>query len=305
MDNTQRKRNSEDMRPAQSPPGRQGRHNAQNKPGGPGALSSAEIMLVKKDLAAVWARKSQRALLMLLPIVLLVIIPGVYYAAVSLFPMEGGAQFPRALEAVLDRGRLEYRQGWMLAFTQLICPMLYLCVPVLTAAASASYAFVSEREEGTLETLLLTCVGARAVYHAKVTNCTVISVLISAGGFLAFALTSFIAGAFVDAPTFISWEWLGLLVFVSPVLSLFSVVFVALIVNRVHSAGESLQTMGYLIVPVAALYLMQLAGVLRVSFVMLLIVAAVLLVAAVVLFNWAGRNFTPEKLLAADPAERE
>lgn len=268
-------------------------------------LNSAEIVLVTKDLRVIWQKKSQRALLMILPLVLVVGIPAVYFVAISLLPVEPGARLPKALLDLLPEyaAGLDYRQGWLVAFTQLLCPMLYLCVPILTAAASASYAFVNERESGTLESLLLTSMGAKSVFNAKITCCTVLSVLISGLGFVAFGITVMVADLFAGVPLFFNFNWLALLVLEMPTLSLFSVVFVALIINRVHSTGESLQTMGYLILPVAALYLAQFTGALRVGLPVLAIIAAVLAVADVVLFNVAARSFTPEKLLAREGLE--
>lgn len=268
-------------------------------------FSSAEMILVKKDMAGIWAKPSQRALLILLPAALVVVIPAVYFVAISLLPVEAGAKLPEAIAALASRPveKLDYRQGWLTAFTDLLCPLLFLCVPVLTAAASASYAFVAERECGTLETLLLTTMDVKNVFNAKVTSCIILSVFISGASFVAFAVTAIIAEIFTGAPPFFSWEWLVILVMLTPVLSLFSVVFVAMIITRVHSTGESLQTMGYLILPLAAAYLAQFTGIFRLNFLVLGAAALVLGILAVVLFNMASRGFAPEKLLAEEDRE--
>ena len=263
------------------------------------------MLLVQKDLRTIWTKKSQRALLMLLPLTLVVGIPAVYFVAISLMPVEPGAKLPQTLLALLPdyAAGLDYRQGWLVAFTQLLCPLLFLCVPILTGAASASYAFVNERESGTLETLLLTSMGPKSVFNAKLTNCTLLSVLISGLGFVAFTITVTIADLFAGVPLFFNLEWLALLALEMPTLSLFSAAFVALTINRVHSTGESLQTMGYLILPVAALYLVQFTGVLRLNLLVLVIVAVVLAVVDIILYNAAARSFTPEKLLAREGLE--
>lgn len=262
-------------------------------------LNSVELQVVKKDMKSIWNRSGRRSLLILLPLTLVVVLPAVYFVTIALMPAAPGARLPGAIAALLPEhaGGLDYRQGWVVAFTDLICPMLFLCVPILTGAASASYAFVLERESGTLETLLLTSVGPKSVFNAKTTSCTVLSVLISAAAFLAFTVTVTVADVFAGVRLFFTLDWLALLVLEMPTLSLFSVVFVALTVTRVHSTVESLQTMGYLILPVAVLYLVQLTGVFRVGLLALVIIAVVLAVIDVVLFNAAARGFTPEKLL--------
>ena len=137
------------------------------------------------------------------------------------------------------------------------------------------------------------------------TSCTVLSVLISGAGFLAFALTVTVADVFAEVRLFFTLDWLILLVLEMPTLSLFSVVFVALTVTRVHSTVESLQTMGYLILPVAAIYLMQLTGIFRLNIIALILISAALAVLDVVFFNAASRGFTPEKLLERDGVGEE
>lgn len=264
-------------------------------------LSSGDLLLVRKDMGEIWAKKSLRALLMLLPVTLVVLVPTAYFSAISLLPVEAGSRVPEAILALLPQSAagLEYRQAWQVAFKELLCPLLFLCVPILTAAASASCAFVTERETGTFETLLLTSLDVKAVFNAKVTGCTVLSVLISGASFLMFGITLAIAGLFTGAPLLLSLDWLALLLLM-PALSLFSVVFVGLIINRVHSTAESLQTMGYLILPVAVLYLVQLTGVFRLNALVIVIATLILGVADVVLFNAAARGFTPERLLRED-----
>ncbi len=111
-------------------------------------FSSSEIILVKKDLSAIWGRKGVRALLMLVPILLAVIIPIVYFAAISLTPTPLGAQVPEGVWSLIPeyKGELEYRQAWIEVFTTLLCPMLFLCVPLLTGAVSSACAFMTEKE---------------------------------------------------------------------------------------------------------------------------------------------------------------
>ena len=96
-------------------------------------FSSAEIVLVGKDLGALWSRKGMRALLLLLPLALMVAIPVVYFVAISLLPVPRGAQVPEILLGLLseDAQKLGYRQAWAQVFTALLCPLLFLCVPLV------------------------------------------------------------------------------------------------------------------------------------------------------------------------------
>ena len=249
-----------------------------------------------KDLGALWSRKGMRALLLLLPLALMVAIPVVYFVAISLLPAPRGAQVPEVLLGLLSQGaeELGYRQAWAQVFTTLLCPLLFLCVPLVCSAVLSSCAFVMEKEEGTLETLLLSSMSAKSVYNAKVTSCTILSVAVS---FLVFAITVTVVDVALQVPFFFNLQWLVLLFLVMPALALFSVVFISLVLPRVHSTLEALQTMGYLILPVAVLCLVQLTGAVRWNAGLLLLMAIALFIADVALFNASGRRFQAQRLL--------
>lgn len=258
------------------------------------------MVLVKKDLTAIWGRKGARALLMLLPILLMVILPAVYFAAISLMPMAKGGQIPQGVAALLpdSAAKLEYHQVWIEAFSTLLCPMLFLCVPLLTGAVSSACAFIVEKEEGTLETLMLSSMDAKSIFNAKISCCTLLSCFISLAAFVAFFFTVTVADLLTGAPFFLRIDWVILLFLLMPALSLFSVVFISLIISRVYTTGEAMQTCSYLILPIVVLYLVQFTGIFRLHWAVLLALAVLLAAAAVVLYNISSRNFQAEKLFA-------
>ena len=61
--------------------------------------------------------------------------------------------------------------------------------------------------------------------------------------------------------------------------------------------------MGYLMLPLLLLYLIQFTGVFRITVPLLLGIAALLAVLSVVLFNITSRNFQPERLFAYQEEE--
>ena len=252
-----------------------------------------------KDLGAIWGRKGIRALLMMIPVVLIVLIPVIYFVAISLLPAAENSTVPQAVLQLLpetDAG-LGYRQAWMDAFTTLICPLLFLCVPIICGAASSACAFVAEKENGTLETLLLSSMDPKSIFNAKITGCVLLSTVISLISFIAFTITVTVADLLIGAPYFFNWEWLVLLVLLMPAAALCSVTFVSLIIPRVYSTGEALQTMGYLILPFIVLFLIQFTGIIRINVLFLLVLALLLAILSVVLYNASARRFQPEKLL--------
>lgn len=259
-------------------------------------------MLVGKDLGAIWKRKGIRALLMVLPVILVVILPLTYFVAISLFPVPKNTSFSDSIQTLLSEksGEYGYRQFWLDAFTTLLCPLLFLMVPVVCAVASASCAFVGEKENGTLETLFLTSMNPKSVFSAKITTCSLISVVISLVSFLAFSIIASVADLLLSAPYFFNLEWLVTVLFLMPVLALFSVTFVSLVLPRVYSVGESLQTMGYLILPFILLYLAQFTGVFQINALLLIGLAVLLAVFSILLFNLSSRKFQADYLLTKE-----
>lgn len=255
-----------------------------------------------KDISAIWGRKGIRALLMVLPVILIVIVPLVYFVAISLFPASPGSQIPAALRAILGNDRAGDSQFWMDAFTTLLCPLLFLMVPIVCSVASAACVFVGEKENSTLETLFLSSMSAKSVFSAKITACSLISVAISLIAFVLFSITISIVDLLLSAPYFFNLEWLVTVVVLMPVLSMFSVTFVSLVLSRVYSVGEALQTMGYLILPFLILYLVQFTGVFRITALFLIILSLVLALLSILLFNLSSRRFQSE-YLAERPVE--
>lgn len=254
---------------------------------------------MRKDMGAIWGRKGIRALLVVLPVVLVVFIPLAYFVTISLLPVAENAAFPKTILSLLssESAGHGYRQFWMEAFTTLLCPMLFLAVPIICAAASASCAFVGEKENQTLETILLSSMDRKSIFNAKITACVLISLVISLISFVAFSITVSVADLMLSAPFFFNLDWLILVFLLTPALTLFSVTFVAMILVWVRNMLEALQTVGYLLLPFILLYLVQFTGVFRVGPLLLVILAVLLAVLSIVMFNFSARRFQAERLL--------
>ena len=111
------------------------------------------------------------------------------------------------------------------------------------------------------------------------------------------------ADVLTGAPFFLRIDWLITLFPLTPVMSLFSVVFISLIITRVHSTGEAMQTLGYLILPIVVVYLVQFTGVFRLHWAVLLVLAAALGAVSVILYNISAQNFQPEKLFVQEAGD--
>ncbi len=255
---------------------------------------------MRKDLNAIWRRKGIRALLMIMPAVLVVVIPLAYFATISLLPVPETAHRPEVLLSLLsaETAGHGYRQFWMDAFTSLMCPMLFLAVPIVCAVTSAACVFVSEKENHTLETLLLSPMSSRSIFNTKITVCVMVTIIISVVSFFVFAITVSVADIVISAPFFMSLEWLVTLFLLMPSVTLFSVVFVTLLIHRVGSVGECLQTVGYILLPFLVLFLIQFTGAIRLNALFLGVLSVVLFAVSVLLFNFSARRFNADSLFS-------
>ena len=252
-------------------------------------FSSAEIVLVGKDLGAIWRNKGTRALLMLLPVTLIVLLPLVYHGG---FPgpaagycrhggQPGGLRPPPPVD-----GRLYHVAVPHAVFVRAHCLLRDSGGPGIRGGEGG-------RHPGDADALL----GGRKVsaprqgdlLHAAFHGYFLVS-------FVAFLIVVSVADILMGAPYFFNLEWLVCVVLLMPMVALFSVLFVCWELPRVHSVGEAMQTMGYLMLPLLVLYLVQFTGVFRITVPLLLGIAVLLGVLSIVLFNVTSRQFQPERL---------
>ncbi len=238
-----------------------------------------------------------RSLIIIIPAVLLVLIPLVYSVLIAVLPTTE-SEPPAALRTLLsaETSGHTYRQFWMDAFATLICPMLFIMVPILCSTVSASCLFAGEKREMTMETLMLSSLGNSSIFNTKVAVCTLLSTVISLIYFLIFGIAMSIADIMISAPYFFTLEWLLTLFLLMPSVSFFSVTFITFLLPKLKSSGEGMQTVGYLLLPFAVLYLLQFTGKFKVNIPIILIITAVIAPAGFVLYNISLRRFNAENV---------
>lgn len=238
-------------------------------------------------------------MLILLPIILVVVIPAIFMIAISLMPVAAGDALPKALLNFLpeELAKADYRAAMFTVFTNLLAPMFYLTVPILCSVSTASAAFISEKENHTLESLMLTSLPYKTIFSAKVSGCAFLSIGISFFSFIAFLATAAVGDAIMSAPFFFNFDWFITVFLLMPAISIFCVLFVSLLSRRIRTTGESLQLMGYFILVVALCYLMQFCGLFAMNAIVLFVLALLLIIADFIMYNLAMKKFTPENML--------
>lgn len=261
-------------------------------------LMPAERVVAEKDFREIWSSKMARGTLVAMPLIMVVLLPVMYLVIIFTAPageINGVEQMRKLLPP--EAASFDMRQSMFYAMVNVICPMFFLMVPLMCSSVSAASSFVGERERGTLETLLLTPLSLKGIFKAKVLGCVFLSAVITAISFAAFAVVVSVGDILLGMPFFFNWNWLILLLLLAPGVTVFGVVFMVLISGKSKSYTESVQTSGYLVLPIVLLFIGQFTGLFRLNALILLLTSLCILAADAALCFFAARFFRPEKLL--------
>lgn len=261
-------------------------------------ISLAEKAIVKKDFSEVWDTKMARGTIIALPVILVVALPVLYLVMIYFIPtsqMNGIDQMMKLLPKELSA--FSVQQSMFYLMTNLLCPMFFLMIPLMSSTVTAACSFVGEKERSTIETLLLTPMSVKQIFRAKVLGCIVLSAITTGISFVIFTIVISTGDILLGMPFFFNWNWFVLVFLLSPATTVFGVIFMVIISGRSKSYMESIQTSGYVVLPVVLLFLGQFTGLFRLNALILLAVSAGVLIVDGILFNIASRAFTPEKLL--------
>lgn len=261
-------------------------------------LSSAERAVAKKDFGEFWNNRMTRTTLLVVSILMVVVLPVLFLVLIDTVPasqMHGMDQVTRYFPA--EAKQFTPKQLMFYMMTNIICPMFFLMIPLMASCISAASSFVGEKEHSTLETLLLTPLSVRRIFKAKVWGCVMLSAIATAVSFVAFSIVISIGDVLLHMPFFLNWNWLILVFLLAPGCTVFGVVFMVLVSGKSKNYMESIQTSGYIVLPVILLFLGQIAGLFQLSPVLLLFISLLVAVADAVLWGVASHIFTPEKLM--------
>ncbi len=261
-------------------------------------VSSAEQAVVNKDFGEIWNTKMARNTLIALPIIMVVFLPIMYLVMICFVPadqMNGVEKMLQLLPA--DVKNFTVQQGMFYIMTNVVCPMFFLMIPLMSSSVSAACSFVGEKERGTIQTLLLTPLSLKSIFKAKVLGCTILSGISTAISFIVFTIVISVGDIVLKMPFFLNWNWLVLVLFVAPAVTVFGVIFMVLVSGRSKSYMESFQTSGYIILPIVLLFVGQFTGLFQLNAIIFLLIAAGVIVVDFILWMVAAHSFTPEKLL--------
>lgn len=260
-------------------------------------FTAPQRALIKKDLGELHRPALFHALLWI-PLLLAVGLPILFIFVSRELPL-GQMLEMKPFERILPAGRDSTGTPGVAfyAFSSLLCPLLFVLIPLLISSLLGAAAFSGEKERGTMETLLVSPLTAQDIFFAKAAGSMLLSGILSAVWFLLFFICMMIGAAATEAPFFFNWNWVILVFLLSPALIFLCVMWMAAVSLRVKTVQEAVQTSSYTIFPLLVLFAVQLMGVFQFSPLVLLLVTAAAAGVGLLLFVRMRKRYAAEDLL--------
>lgn len=175
---------------------------------------------------------------------------------------------------------------------------LFLIIPLMVSNIIAASSFAGERERGTLEGLLYAPISDVELFVGKALAAFVPAVAVALGGFVAYT-------AVVDLLTFEQFGrlllpntlWLLLILWLVPSVSFFSLGVTVIVSMKARGYQEAQQIAGVVVLPIVAIVLAQVAGLLFLTTGILVAFGAVFFALDAALIVVGARLFRRESFL--------
>jgi ABC-2 type transport system permease protein len=265
----------------------------------------AILAIVRKDLKVAMQNKGVVLPIIILPLIIFVIFPWVMVYAASLTGVGGGslsnvdemlARMPAGLLNELS-GYTQKQQMILFTLVYMLAPM-FLILPLMVSSVIAADSFAGEKERKTLEALLYTPTTDRELFTAKLLGAWVAAVVVAFLSFLLYAVMANAAGwQSIGHIFFPNWMWIALVFWVTPAVAGLGLVVMVFVSVRAQGFQDAYQTGGLVVLPVVALMIGQISGVMYFSLGVVLVVGLVIWLLDMVLLWFAGKSFRRGELM--------
>lgn len=259
--------------------------------------------IAKKDIRSITSNPQVWLGLVLLPLLFGIVLPAVVIIVAK--SMSGSPDqsvvgllttmvdnFPdQAVKQALQQMPDFTHQVIYLFVNYLLCTF-FLLIPVINALMIAINSFVGEKERRTLESLLYAPLEIKDLFLGKVMAAFIPSYTITLIGFVLCGVTvNSLTYSMFDRIIFPNWQWVVLLVWVIPAFTLLTILVSVLVSARTKGFQEAQQIGGIIILPIIALIISQMTGVVLISTTLLWLVGGgVFILSAVLLRQIAKSN---------------
>lgn len=260
-----------------------------------------------KDVLLVTRNRSALLASVLVPLIFVVVLPLVMLTVAGDPNLEASGEFDdirpmlAALPPVIRAqiGDLSIAQTFVVLLLGYQFAPLFLILPMMLASTVAAESFAGEKERKTLEALLYTPASDAELFVGKALAALVPALAITLLSFAVYALMlngygwNIMGRVWFPTPT-----WWALVLWVAPAVALAGIATMVLVSSRVSTFMDAYQTSGMLVLPLLALVVGQIAGVLFLTVEFTLALGAAVWLADGALL-WVGvRQFRRSRLVA-------
>lgn len=264
-------------------------------------MNNSEKALIRKDMKEITGSKQVLLPMTIVPLVMVIVLPTILILIAHL----GGGNLKafNGIEGLLKKLPFEYRS---LTPGQLILniginymfPSFFLLIPIMASGILGASSFVGEKEHKTMETLLYTPVSMEQLLRAKILGVFLASYIIALASFLLLGTVINIGGILEFGKLiFPNVEWLIIIFWLTPGLTLFSLTFTVLVSAKSSTFQEAQQVSALLVLPIILMVVGQMSGLFLVNNLIVFIIGALLLLLNYFFIKRIARKFVAEKLL--------
>ncbi len=262
--------------------------------------------IIRKDLQVVLRSKSVTLPMIILPLILVVILPGAVTFGLSFLGASGedaadmaelAAMMPAELRSQFDMG--DVTQTAILFVLRFMFAPLYLIMPIMVSSVIAADSFAGEKERKTLEALLYTPTTDHELLLAKLLGPWLSGIAVAWGSAAVYWIVGNAAAWPVfGRPILPDAMWLILTFWVAPAAAGMGLGATVIVSSRVNTFQDAYQIGGLVVLPVVLLMLGQITGVLFFSVWMVLAVGMVFWLIDAALMAVGARTFRRTELLS-------
>ena len=260
--------------------------------------------LMRKDLKVVLQNKGVVIPIVVLPLILFIVIPGLVLFIPSATSSANNNDLAQLMAMVTPGLRdqlvgLTPDQAGAVFFLVYMMAPLFLIVPLMVSNVIAADSFVGERERKTLEALLYTPTTDGELLVGKMLSALVPAIIVSWAGYVLYSVVADLASAqLMERALFPNPLWNVIALWVAPAAAGLGLTSMMLVSVRAKTFQDAYQTGSLVVLPIVLLLIGQIAGVLYFNIWLALGLGLVLWIIDAVLLFYGRQTFHRSELIA-------
>ncbi len=246
-------------------------------------MKTNQIILIKKDICEIFKDKKTICGLILLPFLGVIAFPYFLIAEIEKGIIGKNLSFVQAVINGLPSTKDFLSEGEKLFYYGVneSSLLLYMIVLLIISLMFSVGIFINEKEKNTLETLLYTPITIKELFFSKVICVFSISMLFNIIIAIAYwSVVQFFSLKYFGILILPTLKWLVFAFFLTPIVLLSFIFFVILVSLKAKSYNEAYQKSSMAVLPITALILSQLMGIVSLNpktiFIIVIILALLL-----------------------------